>query len=63
MAKLLSVPEAAELLSLSVIYVYKLVEARRIPHVRVGKRVLLESDSLLNWIAARRVPAIDGGTQ
>lgn len=48
---LLTVPEAAELLRISRNLAYELVTQRRIPHIRLGRRVLIPRQGLENWIA------------
>lgn len=48
---LLTVPEAAELLRISRNLAYELVTQGRIPHIRLGRRVLIPRQGLENWIA------------
>ena len=54
---LLTVPEAAALLRLTPKGVYALVEARRIPFVRVSNRVRFFREEVLSWLQENRVPA------
>lgn len=46
-----SVSSAAEALGLSEYSVYELVRANRLPHVRVGRRILIPSKLLEAWLA------------
>ena len=48
---LLTVAEAAELLRSSRNKAYELVAQRRVPHVRLGRRVLIPRWGLEQWIA------------
>lgn len=52
---LLTVKEVAAILRLSRSQVYVLVSRREIPHVRMGKRIAVRRDDLLNWMAKRTV--------
>jgi len=54
---LLTVPEVASLLRLTVKGIYAMVEGRRIPFVRVGNRVRFVRDEVLRWLSESRVPA------
>jgi excisionase family DNA binding protein len=54
---LLTVPEVADLLRLSVKAVYSLVETRRIPHVRVSNRLRFHRQEIYAWLDGNRVPA------
>ena len=47
---LLSVVQAARLLGISRNLAYELVHQGRIPHVRLGRRVLVPRDELVDWI-------------
>lgn len=49
-APLISVREAAQLLSISRSKVYGLIESKKVPHVRIGGRVLFREDLLESWI-------------
>ena len=49
-ALLLKVPEAARLLRVSRNLVYELVAQGRLPHVRLGRRVLIPRQGLKDWI-------------
>ncbi|WP_292333274.1 helix-turn-helix domain-containing protein [Mesorhizobium sp.] len=48
-----SVPGAAEALSLSVDYVWKLVAMGELPSVKIGKRRLIEADKLRAFLKDR----------
>ena len=47
---LLTVPEAASVLSISKIKLYQLTSAHRIPHYRIGCRVLFSKEILSKWL-------------
>ena len=56
---LLTVPEAASLLRTTVKAVYALVERRQLPGVvRLGRRVLIHSEVLLNSLSQSRAPSL-----
>jgi len=59
LARLLTVPEVAELLQLTRKGVYALVEARRIPFIRVSNRVRFCQTDVLRWLQENRVPALE----
>jgi excisionase family DNA binding protein len=48
--RLLSVAEAAEWLGLSQSYLYKLVEADAIPHIRFGRAIRFDIKELEEWL-------------
>ena len=50
-ALLLSVEEAAKLLGISRGLAYQLVQEKRLPHVKLGRRVLVPRQGLEEWIA------------
>lgn len=52
---LLTADDAAELLRLRRSTVYELARNRRLPHVRVGRRILFVRSDLAAWIVASRV--------
>lgn len=52
---LLSVREAARFLGFSSSMVYKLVETRSIPHIRLGERIRFRAEELNSWVDARNV--------
>jgi excisionase family DNA binding protein len=54
---LLSVPQAAELLSISVRTVYTLVERGELPHVWVGGQIRFVPSVLETWLTATKSSA------
>lgn len=54
---LLTVPEVAALLRLTRKGVYALIEARRIPFIRVSNRVRFCQSDVIRWLQENRVPA------
>lgn len=57
MNNFLTVREVAGLTTLSVQQVYKLVQRKEIPHVRIGDRVFCDPDALRQWISEHTVSA------
>ena len=56
---LLTVPETAALLRTTVKAVYAMVERRQLPGVvRLGRRVLIRSEVLLNSLSQSRAPSL-----
>jgi excisionase family DNA binding protein len=56
-ADLLTVSEAAERLRISTGLVYELIRQERLPHVHLGRRVLVPASALDEWVVqeAQRV--------
>ena len=54
---LVSVEKAASLLGVSARTIHRLVVEGTLPHVRVGRRLLLSVASLEAWISDHEVPA------
>jgi excisionase family DNA binding protein len=55
--RLLTVPEAAEILAVAPATVYEWIRAGRLPHIRLGPRAIRFTRGLLAaWIAACHVP-------
>jgi excisionase family DNA binding protein len=52
---LLTADDAAELLRVRRSTVYELARTRRLPHIRVGRRILFVRSDLAAWVAANRV--------
>jgi excisionase family DNA binding protein len=52
---LLTADDAAALLRVRRSTVYELARTRRLPHVRVGRRILFVRSDLSAWVAANRV--------
>ena len=49
--RLLTTPEVAELLRTSTKAIYAMVERGQLPGVvRIGRRVLVQEDALINWL-------------
>jgi excisionase family DNA binding protein len=48
---LLTVKEAASLLRISSALAYELIAQRRLPHVRLGRRILIPRHGLEMWIS------------
>jgi excisionase family DNA binding protein len=48
---LLTVPEAARVLRISRNLAYELIAQRRLPHVRLGRRILIPRPGLERWIS------------
>lgn len=47
----ITVYETAEYLGLSVDMIYKLVRGNRIPHIRIGRRILFKVESIDQWLS------------
>ena len=62
-ARFLVVKEVADILRTSTAAIYAMVERGQLPGVtRVGRRILIHRDSLLDWLDESRVP-LPGGTR
>jgi len=59
MERLLTVEETSELIRLKPATLYAYTCARKIPFLKVGTRVLFESEVLEKWVKERRVKMID----
>jgi len=57
--KLLTINEAAEYLTLSKDYLYRLTSLRKIPFVKIGSRVMFRSDKLQEWIEEHSINIIN----
>ena len=55
---ILTVPEAAELLRLKKSTVYFYCECGRLPHIKLGTKLLFEKSALLEWLLSHRVDPI-----
>ena len=62
MSKLLTVPEAAEVLNVGEGYVRRLIFERRIPVVKVGRHVRIDARDVDDIIEAGRRPAEQGAS-
>lgn len=58
MPVVLTIPEASEFTRLRPSTLYAYVEARRIPHLKIGSRVLFERDALADWLCRHRVESV-----
>lgn len=47
---ILTVKETAEFLRISERYTYKLIKENKIPHFKLGKKILIEKNSLINYL-------------
>jgi len=59
MEQLLSVPQAAKLLSISRTKLYELIHKEEIPHIKIGARVFFTESLLEAWIEERTVHGRD----
>ena len=50
--RLLKPLEAAELLGMSKLSFYRLVSGKKIPHYRIGSRILISQEQLQTWLAS-----------
>lgn len=57
----LTVQETAELLSVSVPTVYKLVKREDFPALKIGGRTLVSRDRLIDWVNTQSVQLVDMG--
>lgn len=53
---LIGYEDAAQSLGVAKITIAKMVMAKAIPHVRIGRRTLFRPADLKAWVAERRVP-------
>jgi excisionase family DNA binding protein len=56
---LLNIRELSGLTGLAVPTIYEYVSMRKIPHVKIGKRVLFDRGEIDKWIEALKVPAAE----
>lgn len=61
--RLLSIPELAKWLGVSVRYIRRLVHERRIPHIKMGHFVRFDQDDIRTWIDRSRRPDHGGGAE
>lgn len=58
--ELLDYPGAERLTGLPIGTLYAMVAERRIPHVRLGRRLVrFERHALESWLAAHRIPVVE----
>ena len=55
---LLTVKEAAQWFGLSIYTLYYWAQARKIPHVKIGKRVMFSPDDLRRWLDEHKHGAV-----
>jgi excisionase family DNA binding protein len=56
-AEFLNRDEVLRMLKRSKTWLYSRVQRREIPHIRVGGKLLFDSEELREWLAAHKVPA------
>ena len=56
---LLTVPEAARLLRISRNLAYELVRQNVLPHIRLGRRILVPRRALQSWIERQAGPPVE----
>ncbi len=56
---LLTTADVAALLRLPIKSIYELVEQRRIPVIRLGRRLRFDRSEVLAWIEKHRVPSLE----
>lgn len=61
--RLLSIPELAKWLGVSVRYIRRLVHERRIPHIKMGHFVRFDEDDIRAWIDRSRRPDQGDGAE
>lgn len=55
LTKLLTVKEVSSITSLSCSYIYKLVESKQVPHIRIGSQIRFHAQDLNEWITEHTV--------
>ena len=55
---LLSVNQAAEILGVSEVSIRRFVKEKRIPHRRIGDRILFTESDIEDYLASIKVPAV-----
>ncbi len=55
-ARLLNVKEAAVLTRLRISTIYTYAERKRIPHIKMGSRLLFNEEQLVQWVDSHAVP-------
>ena len=59
----LTTKEVADYLGISTGLVYTLVRERKIPSVKLGRRILFKIDSVDRWLAQQEAAALEAGEQ
>lgn len=57
--RLLSVAEAAHLLGMSQSFLYKLAEAKAVPHIRLGRALRFDLNQIESWLRRQAVEEAD----
>lgn len=60
--RLLTAPQAAGLIGMRVDYVYALVRADEIPHLRFGRTVRFRSEAIEEWLQAAERGTLNGSS-
>ncbi len=60
MNSLLDVESLCTLLGLAKITIYKYVSEKKIPYVKIGRRVMFRPDEIESWIKSKTVEPIGG---
>jgi len=55
----LTLKETAIFMNLSVHFLYKLIAQKSIPHVRIGRKILFDTEKLERWISENSVEPVD----
>jgi len=55
MQQLISIPETAKMLGISVSTIYRLTSQRRIPFIKIGARVVFQPDKIQAWLENRAI--------
>lgn len=50
MPKLMNVKQLAEMLNLSLKMIYKMTAEKSIPFIKLGRRILFQEESIVNWL-------------
>ena len=56
---LMTVPEVATLLRTSPKAIYTMIERQQLPVLRIGRRVLVDRDALVDWLRQKSTPSLE----
>ena len=56
---LMTVPEVATFLRTSPKAIYAMVERGQLPVLRIGRRVLIDRDALVDWLGQKATPSLE----
>ena len=56
--RMLNGKEAAALTRLRISTIYAYAERKRIPHIKIGSRLLFNEEQLVQWLDSHTVPAV-----